>query len=189
MMKHSSETTLDTADRLATIWSVIEARKSFPATIVVTSATQADDTVSIARGLAQASHAAGQRTGYLALAGAVRGATVTGSYAQLSIAPRGSQRESYDAALALWRSMYDVVIVNAPVLGSEGLGAHAARIADGVVIGVCDQRRVVPEDRKLVQLLGELQASIVGVVMTAAMSPAEAPRVAYDRSRVEATAH
>jgi Mrp family chromosome partitioning ATPase len=188
-MKHpSTDPKLAQSDRLVTIWSIIEARKSLPATIVVTGATHKDDTAFIARGLAQVAHTTGQRTGYLELKPDGRPGSSPAPYAALSIAPRGSQREAFDAALAAWRPMYDVVIVNAGTLGSEALGAHAARVSDGVVIGICDQRRVERADHILAQLLNELKTSVLGVVMTAPIIARQSPQLSLDRSRVEATA-
>jgi hypothetical protein len=167
MNQHSNTVTSTTSERLATIWAIIEARKTFPAIIVVTSATESDDTEAVARGLAQAAHSVGQRTGYLRLGANSGSGIVSAPYAALSIAPRGTEREAFDAALTTWRAMYDVVIVNASVLGSGALGAHAARVSDGIVVGVCDQRRVVPADRELARLLQDLKVSVIGVVMTA----------------------
>ena len=173
-------------DRFATIWAIIEARKTFPAMIVVTGATPADDTKSIARGLAEVAQGVGQRAGYLQLGADGRGTVTPSSYTVLSVATRGSQRESFDAAVALWRSMYDIVVVDAAILGVTALAAHVIRIADGVVIGVCDQRRVVPADRALARLLGELSASIIGAVMTAPISKADAVLQSHSNSQLRA---
>jgi hypothetical protein len=185
-MKESLVVSEDHINRFATIWAIVEARKKFPAMIVVTGATLADDTRSIARGLTEVAQGAGQRAGYLQLGADGRGTVASSSYAVLSVATRGSQRESFDAAVALWRSMYDIVVVDAAVLGASALGAHAARTADGVVIGVCDQRRVVPADRALARLLGELAASIIGAVMTAPISKADVVLQSRSNSQLRA---
>ena len=134
------------SDQLAAIWSIIESRKTFPAVIVVTSATDADDTTTIARGLAAAAQQAGQRTGYLALGD--NSAAEPHRYAELAIAARTPQREAFDAALPGWLSRFEVIIVNAPTLRSQPGGAHIARIADGVVIGLCKARKVIDADRE-----------------------------------------
>jgi hypothetical protein len=174
------------SDRLATIWSIIEGRKTFPAMIVVTSATRAEDTESIARGLAQAAHSVGLRTGHLRLAAGDGESGVPAHYAELSIASRGSRREAFDAALAEWLTMYDVVIIDAGILGFDGLGAHVARVGHGVIVAVCDRRRAVSADRNLVRLLSDLQTPIIGVVMTARRGKAPNIRLSRDPSRLKA---
>jgi hypothetical protein len=155
-------------NELGTIWAIVETRKALPAVIVVMGATQADDTEAISRGLAQVADAAGQRAGYFRLKTGAGAKSALSQYATLVIGSSGSQRESFDASLTSWRTMYDVVIVDAGTSGAEPLGVHAARVGDGVVIAACEQRKVVPADRTLARVLKEIHASVIGVVMTAA---------------------
>ena len=156
--------------------------------IVIAGATQADDTRSISRGLAEAAQGVGQRVGYLKLGSDGSGDIPSASYASLSVANRGSARESFDSALASWRTMYDIVVVDAGVLGKTSLGAHAARIADGVVIGVYEKRPVVPADREMARLLNELGASIIGAVTTGSISRADAVRQSRSQTTLRAAA-
>jgi Mrp family chromosome partitioning ATPase len=188
MKQQSTAINSDPADRLATIWAIVEARNTLPALIVVTSATHADDTSSIARGLAAAGNSAGQNVGYLELTAGSRSTGASGPYASLSIDPRGSPREAFDGALERWRTMYDVIIVDAATLGSAALAAHVARISDGVVIAVCDKRRVVPADRELAVLLSELQACVIGVVLSAPLTKSAPTRVSRDHALLERAA-
>lgn len=157
-------------DRLATIWAIVEARQTFPALIVVASATAMDDTQPVARGLCLASQDAGKRTGFLYLGAGIRrkpaGESLT--YDELSISGRLSQRENFDALLTRWRSSYDVIIVEIPQLASCGLGAHVARLSDGIVVALFPDRQVTKTDRELTTLFAQLGTSLIGVVKTAA---------------------
>ncbi len=175
-------------DRLATIWAIVEARSTLPAMIVIASATDDDDTTSIARGLADVAGNAGQTTGYLRINAGGRPNTGPAPYTELSISPRGSSREAFDEALTTWRSIYDVIVVDVTNLGSEPLGAHAARVADGVVVAICSQRRAVAADGELSTLLAELQAVVIGAVLAAPRSVNPPVRVTRERPRFEPAA-
>ena len=153
-----------TSNRLAMIWAIIESRKTFPTMIVITAASGADDTETIAHGLARAAHESGRRTALLGLCANRAGRSAPVPYASLSIPARDSQRETFDASAASWRTTFDVVVIDAAVLGADALGAHAARIADGVVIAVCDRRRVVAAARALALGTEDLQAAHAHVV-------------------------
>jgi len=174
--------------RLANIWAIVEAREVSSSMIVIASATTTDDTPAVARGLAEAAHAAGRRTGYLQLAKETQVGAQRAQYAHLSITDRMSEREGFDAALAGWRAMYDVIIVDAADLQNRLLGAHVARVADGVVIGVCAQRRVMTADRELATLLSLLNASVIGAVMTPSPEKAATVQVSLDRARLKPAA-
>lgn len=169
-------------DRLATIWAIVEARKSFPAMIVVAGATAADDTATIACGLAEAANAAGKGAGLLRLASEVTGGLASGAYAQLSIDSRGSEREAFDKALAVWQTQFDVVIVDVADALLGALGAHVVSVSDGVVLGLCAQRRVLPADRELAGVLAQLRSEVIGVVLTAPMAKAWPSGRSPDRS-------
>jgi hypothetical protein len=174
-------------DQLARIWAIVEARYTLPTVIVITCATQGDDTESIARGLAHVAHGAGQRVGYLRLRNDGERQS-SAAYDTLSIAADGLRRESFDRALASWRTMYDVVIADAAMLGCDPLGLHAACVGDGVIVAVSDQRRVVDADRDLARILAEIRASVMGVVITAPLGGAKAWPVLRDRPRLEPVA-
>jgi Mrp family chromosome partitioning ATPase len=173
-------------DQLARIWAIVEARNTLPTVIIVTCATKGDDTESIARGLAQAAHGAGQRVGYLGLRNDGGERQPSTAYDTLSIGADGSRRESFDAALVSWRTMYDVVIADAALfLGSDPLGLHAARVSDGVIVAVSDQRRVESADRDLTRILAEIHASVMGVVITAPLGGGKVWPVLRDQPRLE----
>lgn len=171
-------------DRLATIWAIVEARKALPAMIVVAGATAADDTRTIARGLAESAYDAGQSAGLLQLTKEKPSLLEPTSYTHLSIAPGGSEREAFDAALAGWRTHYDVVIVDIGDVRGGGLQAHVIRVADGIVLGVCADRRVVAADRELAGLLTQLGSEVMGVVLTAPPARPSLPRPSSGRSRL-----
>jgi len=154
-------------DRLANVWAVLEARNVFPVVVVVTSATAADDTHGLARGLANVAQATGRRTGLLALVPSPRSVSDAASYAHLSVAGRPATREAFNDVFVGWQAAHEVIIVDAGVLGSEAFGFCVVPKATSVVIAVCDQRRVASADHELVALLAGLQASVFGVVMTA----------------------
>jgi Mrp family chromosome partitioning ATPase len=157
------------ADRLATIWAIVEARQTFPALILVASATAIDDTQPVARGLGLASQDAGKRTGFLYLGAGIRRKALGEplGYDELSISGRQSQRENFDALLGGWRRNYDVIIIEIPQLASCGLGAHVARLSDGIVVALFPDRQVTKADRELTTLFSQLGASVIGVVKTA----------------------
>jgi hypothetical protein len=164
---------------LSTVWAIVEARQTFPAVIVVASATAKDDTEPVARGLSDVSEEAGKRTAYLYLGQGSRRNPASDShrYAELSISGPQSQRESFDARFDAWRTMYDVIIIELPRLASCELGAHAARLSDGIVVALYPNREACKEDRELTRLFGQLKASLIGVVRTrAAVGSAETPR-------------
>jgi hypothetical protein len=184
MKQHSGAADALQSDRLATIWAIVEAHKSFPALIVVAGATAADDTDAIACGLAQAANAAGKNAGLLRLTNELRGGLASGSYAQLSIDSRGSEREAFDKALAVWRTQFDVVIVDIADIRLRALGAHVVSVADGIVLGLCSQRRVLPADRELAALLAQLRSEVLGVVLTAPVAKTSPARRSPDRTRL-----
>jgi len=165
-MNASSVMSTAQMNELATIWAIVQSRKAFPSVVVITGATPSDDTESIARGLATAAQSDGQRAGYLCLSASARSKTSSGTYASLSVIPSGSLRESFDVAISSWRSMYDIVIIDAGTSGVETLGLHAMRVGDGVVIAAYEDRKVVSADRRLARVLREIGASVIGVVMT-----------------------
>ncbi len=181
-MTNSPEITSARMNALSTIWSIVEARQQLPAVIVVTGATGADDTEAVASGLASVALTTGQRTGYLRLSAGGPDNEASADYATLSISPRASQREAFDTALKTWRTMYDVVIVDAGGTDSEALRVHAARVCDGVVIAACNQRRVVAADHNLARVLREVRASLIGVVSTAPARDPKAIRALSGRS-------
>ena len=184
MKLHQRQTNLSQNDQLDTIWSIVEARHTFPALIAVAAATDGDDTTSIARGLAQAACSAGQSAAYLRLTAGNSASADAGSYAELSLAPRASKREAFDAALQIWRTMYDVVIVDIGNVHAEPVAAHVVRVAAGVVVGVCAERRVMPGDRRFRNLLAQLDAAVIGVVLSAPVPRVRSVRKARDRSRL-----
>jgi hypothetical protein len=184
MKQHTGDSNSTQSDRLATIWAIVEARKTFPAMIVVAAATAADDTGAIACGLAEAANAAGKGAGLLRLTKETRGGFASGAYAQLSIDSRGSERDAFDKALEVWRTQFDVVIVDIADARLGALGAHVVSVADGVVVGLCAQRRVVAADRELAALLTQLQSSVIGVVLCAPMAKTPPARFSPDHSRL-----
>lgn len=157
---------------LATVWAIIEARQTFPALIAVASATDMEDTEPVARGLAHASHESGKRTGYLYLGRARRPAREQAhEYTDFSFDAHRTQRQSFDSSSSAWHATYEVIIVEVPQLASCTLGAHVARVADGIVVAVHPGRKVMPADRELRVLFNQLHSSIIGVVKTGAVSP------------------
>jgi hypothetical protein len=88
----------------------------------------------------------------------------------------------------VWRAAHDVIVVAAGLLGSEALGLYVVPKATSVVIAVCDQRRIDPADRKLVDLLAGLQAVVFGVVMTTPIPKLLGDPGARDRARFAAVA-
>jgi Mrp family chromosome partitioning ATPase len=170
-------------DKLTTTWSIIEARPSLPALIAVASATKAEETEPIARGLARVAQEAGQRTGYLYLGSAKRIVREHGyAYTDLALSGRPTLRENFDRQLDSWRAHYDVIIVELPLLASCSLGAHVARLAEGVVIALTPGRKVAAADRELTALLGQLSASIIGVVKTGTVPSGATPLPARSKS-------
>jgi hypothetical protein len=173
--------------RLATIWAIVEARVPNRAVIVVASATEFDDTETIARGFCQASQEAGKRTGYLALRSGRFMAHTSNEPGELVLPVRESARQSLDAALPGWRSAYDIIVVDVPELTTSTLGAHIASIADGVVVALYPDRRVKPADSELKMLLSQLGTSIIGVVRTSRPKDIPKPKLSkaeYVRSRL-----
>jgi Mrp family chromosome partitioning ATPase len=154
-----------------------------PTLIAVASATETDNTEPVARGLARVSRDAGQRTGYLYL-GPRRPpvAEQKVAYTHLSLMNRPSLRESFDASLESWRDSFDVIIIEVPQLTLNQLGAHVARLAEGVVIALYPGRKVEPADRELTSLLAQLSATIIGVVKTSATTSTTTPSPVASKS-------
>jgi hypothetical protein len=65
------------------------------------------------------------------------------------------------------------------------LGLHAARVSDGVIVAVSDQRRVESADRDLTRILAEIHASVMGVVITAPLGGGKVWPVLRDQPRLE----
>jgi hypothetical protein len=187
-MVHSKPSSLAVSDRLATLWTIVEARRTFPVLIVVASASDTDDTTSIARGLAQVAHESGWRTGYLRLNPGAQPIPTINGYSELRVAERGSPREAFDAAITDWRRGFDVLVVDVTDVRSQFLAAHVARIADGVVVAVCAGRRVLAADHEFASLLKEISASMLGVVFCRPAVPASAIRRSPDVARLEPAA-
>ncbi len=178
-----TETAGTSADRFALIWTIVEAGQEMPKLLVVASASASDDTERLARGIARAAHDAGQSAAYLYLGTEPRKSREsTSAYAELTLPVAESARASFDAAIKAWREAHDVIIVELPALAGCGLGAHVARLSDGVVVAVCPTRKVIAADGELKALLLKLRALIIGVVKTAPASPAALPARTHDRA-------
>lgn len=159
--------------QLSIVWAILEARRSLPAMVVVASATEFDGSRAVARGLAAVAYGSGRRTAYLDL-GIGSEQVAVPNYVTVLAPPDHSEGGDFSAAVTAWRSSFDVVIVNVPALLSTRYGAQLARIADAVVIAVCEGRRITTIDRDLSAVFGELSAKVLGIVRTSGQTDRQA---------------
>jgi hypothetical protein len=157
--------------RLGSVLAVLTARFTTSALILITAATEEDDTSRLAESVTRLVLSAGKRAAYVSLAPSTL--VFEGSSASpedVLRLPRGmfSTPAAFDSAAALWRARYDFVFVDAPNLLAMTLAPHVARTADGVLVAV--RRGRVPSrfDRDAAAILKHLHAVTLGVVTTSA---------------------
>jgi hypothetical protein len=155
--------------RLSGVLAILTARFTKSALILVTAATEEDDTRLLATSIAQVVQAAGKRAAYVSLVSApLYFEDETGgphTILRPSVAALCSPA-AFDNAATMWREQHDFLFVDAPNLLATNLVPHIARKADGVLIAMRRGRPVSAKDRDAAAILKNLGAFTLGVVTT-----------------------
>jgi hypothetical protein len=176
------ETTPSPDVRLGSVLAILTSRFAGPALILVTAATEEDDTRLLATSIAQLVHSTGKRAAYVSLVSPalVLEDRTSGPYAVLRpSASTLSTPAAFDNAAAQWREQYDFVFLDAPTLLATPLVPHVARKANGVLIALRRGRAASSGDSDAATILKHVGAFTIGIVTT----PARPVRVGSSAAR------
>lgn len=156
--------------RLGSVLAILTTRFTSSALILVTAATEDDDTRLLATSIAQLVHSSGKRAAYVPL---VPPLSAEGGRPGLYTVLRPSEGTlaspaAFNHAAAAWREKYDLLFVDAPDLLTPTVVMHLARTADGVLIAMRRGRAASARDREAAAILSHLGARTLGVVTTPA---------------------
>jgi hypothetical protein len=167
-----TETNAKTPDaRLGVVLAILTARFTSPALVLVTAATEEDDTRVLATSSARLVQATGKRAAYVPLVPSqlVSEYRTAGPYTVLHPAVNTlSSPAAFDNAATMWREQYDFLFVDAPTLLSMTLVPHIALTAHGVLVAMRRGRAASARDRDAAAVLKHLGAVTIGVVTTPA---------------------
>jgi Mrp family chromosome partitioning ATPase len=142
--------------RLQVILSVLLAKVTQPAIVLVTAASPRDDSSMLSAGLTKAAKDAGHSAVTIALS----------DFTGLSFSGRAAVQKDVDQAIAEKSAVHDVVFIDAPSLLDTQFAVHVAKLAAVTVLALANGRKVTPEDERAAELLRMVDAKFLGVVTT-----------------------
>jgi hypothetical protein len=143
----------NTDQRLQVILSVVLAKVTSPAVVLVTAASARDDSSLLSRGLTAAAKDAGHTAALISLE-------------DFSLRGRTFVQRDVDLAIAEKSALNDIVFVDAPSLSNTQFAVHVAQAAAGTVLALAIGRAVTSEDKRTADLLRLVDAKFLGVVTT-----------------------
>jgi hypothetical protein len=143
----------NTDQRLQVILSVVLAKVTSPAIVLVTAASPCDDSTLLARGLT----AAAKDTGHSA---------VLVSLEDFSHATAPVVLKDVERSIAERAARNDIVFVDAPSLLNTPFAVRLAQTAAGTILALAGGRKVMSEDKRAAELLQLVGATFLGIVTT-----------------------